>query len=379
MDARRLSSRKLNDPAQDERYMAAALSLGRRGLGLCAPNPAVGALIVKDGIVVGRGVTSSGGRPHAERNAIDQAGVLAQGATIYVTLEPCAHQGRGAPCANAIVEAGIARVVSAMQDPDPRTAGLGHAMLRQAGIEVIVGVGSEEARRAHLGHILRVNLGRPALTLKLAQTADGFAAGARNDPRLAITGEAANARVQILRAMHDAIMIGVGTALGDDPLLTVRFPGAEAKPLRVVLDPMLWLPPRSRLGATARQYPTLVIASRGAPAERIAALEAVGVEIAETDTDGAGRLDLAAGLRLLAQRGITRVFSEGGPTVGSALIAAGLADEVLIFTAPKPLGRPGAPALDQAARSKLGDRSLYRFGDTAHFGVDELRLYERLF
>jgi diaminohydroxyphosphoribosylaminopyrimidine deaminase/5-amino-6-(5-phosphoribosylamino)uracil reductase len=369
----------LSDPVQDERFMAAVLSLGRRSLGLCAPNPAVGALIVKEGIVVGRGATSPGGRPHAERNAIDQAGVLAKGATIYVTLEPCAHQGRGAPCASAIVEAGLARVVSAMEDPDPRTAGGGHALLRQAGIEVTVGVGAEGARRAHLGHIVRVAQGRPAVTLKLAQTADGYAAGARNDPRLAITGEAANMRVQILRAMHDAIMIGIGTALGDDPLLTVRFPGAEAKPLRVVIDPLLRLPPRSRLGATAGQYPTLVIAGRSAPAERAAALEAIGVEIVETETDGAGRLDLAAALRVLALRGITRVFSEGGPTVGSALIAAGLADETLIFTAPKPLGRPGTPALDQIARSTLNDSSLYRRGATAHFGVDELRLYERLF
>jgi diaminohydroxyphosphoribosylaminopyrimidine deaminase/5-amino-6-(5-phosphoribosylamino)uracil reductase len=294
-------------------------------------------------------------------------------------LEPCAHQGRGAPCARAIVEAGIARVVSAMQDPDPRTAGEGHALLRQAGIEVVVGVGSQEARRAHLGHILRLTHRRPAVTLKLAQTADGFAAGARNDPRLAITGEAANARVQILRAMHDAIMIGIGTALGDDPLLTARFPSAEARPLRVVLDPFLRLSPRSRLGATAGRYPTLVIAGRGAPADQAAALAATGVEIAETETDAAGRLDLAAALRLLAERGITRVFSEGGPTVGSALIAGGFADVALIFTAPKPLGRQGMPALDQTARSKLDDRSLYRLAATAHFGVDDLRSYERIF
>ncbi|HLJ69802.1 MAG TPA: bifunctional diaminohydroxyphosphoribosylaminopyrimidine deaminase/5-amino-6-(5-phosphoribosylamino)uracil reductase RibD, partial [Roseiarcus sp.] len=245
MGARRPPSLKVNDRAAlDERFMAAALALGRRGLGRAAPNPAVGALIVRDGVVVGRGFTAAGGRPHAERSALDQAGHLAKGATIYVTLEPCAHQGRGPPCAAAIVEAGIACVVSAMEDPDPRTAGQGHALLRRAGIEVAVGVGAAAARRDHLGHILRVSQNRPAVTLKLAQTADGFAAGARYDPRLAITGEAANSRVQILRAMHDAIMIGIGTALGDDPLLTVRFPGAEARPLRVVLDPRLSLPPR---------------------------------------------------------------------------------------------------------------------------------------
>jgi diaminohydroxyphosphoribosylaminopyrimidine deaminase/5-amino-6-(5-phosphoribosylamino)uracil reductase len=365
--------------ALDERFMAAALSLGRRGLGRCAPNPAVGALIVRNGIVVGRGFTAPGGRPHAERNAIEQAGVLAKGATFYVTLEPCAHQGRGPPCATAIVEAGVARVVSAMEDPDPRTAGKGHALLREAGVELAIGVGAEAARRAHLGHILRVLDGRPAVTLKLAQTADGFAAGARHDQRLAITGEAANSRVQIMRAMHDAIMIGIGTALEDDPLLTVRLAGAAAEPLRVVLDAQLQLSPRSRLGATARNHPTLAIAGPGALAARAAALAEVGVELAEVEVDATGRLDLSAALRLLALRGVTRVFSEGGPTVGSALIAAGLADETLILTAPKPLARAGLPALDRAARAKLEDGALYRLAGIAHFGVDEMRHYERIF
>ncbi|HLH47709.1 MAG TPA: RibD family protein, partial [Roseiarcus sp.] len=252
-------------------------------------------------------------------------------------------------------------------------------LLRRAGVEVTVGVGAATARRDHLGHILRVRESRPAVTLKLAQTADGFAAGVRYDPRLAITGAAANGRVQILRAMHDAIMIGIGTALGDDPLLTVRFPGAAAKPLRVVLDTHLRLPPRSRLGATARDYPTLVIGGPAAPAERAAALAEVGVEVAQIGADAAGRLDLDAALRLLAQRGVARVFSEGGPTIGSALIAAGLVDEALLFTAPKPLGRPGLPALDQAARARLDDRSLYSLAATAHFGADEMRRYERLF
>jgi diaminohydroxyphosphoribosylaminopyrimidine deaminase/5-amino-6-(5-phosphoribosylamino)uracil reductase len=363
---------------QDERFMTAALAFGRRNLGLVAPNPAVGALIVKDGIVVGRGVTSSGGRPHAERNAIDEAGGQARGATLYVTLEPCAHQGRGPPCAGAIVDAGLSRVVSAMEDPDPRTAGQGHARLRQAGIEVSVGVGERLAQRAHIGHILRVRAGRPAVTLKLARTADGYAAGARHDPRLAITGEAANGRVQILRGMHEAIMIGIGTALGDDPLLTVRYPGAKAKPLRVVLDARLRLPLRSRLGATAPDYSTLVIASHAAPAENAAALEQLGVEVARIEADQAGRLDLGAALSLLAERGVSRVFSEGGPTVGSALIARGLADEVLLFTALKPLGRPGLPALDASALANLEDRALYATPEIAHLGVDEMRAYERL-
>jgi diaminohydroxyphosphoribosylaminopyrimidine deaminase/5-amino-6-(5-phosphoribosylamino)uracil reductase len=367
-----------NLAAHDERFMQAALSFGRRSLGLCAPNPAVGALIVQDGMVVGRGVTSPGGRPHAERNAIDEAGALAKGATLYVTLEPCAHQGRGPACAGAVVEAGIARVVSAMEDPDPRTAGQGHAQLRQAGIEVIVGVCEQAARRAHLGHVLRVTERRPAVTLKLARTADGYAAGARHDPRLAITGEAANARVQIMRSMHEVIMIGIGTALGDDPLLTVRFPGAVAKPLRVVLDAHLRLPLRSRLGATARDYPTLVIAGPTAPAANAEALERLGVEIARVEADGVGRVDLASALHLLAKRGVSRVFSEGGPSIASALIAGGLADEVVLLTALKPLGRPGLPALNGKALETLEDRALYSAPFSAHFGMDELWRYERL-
>jgi diaminohydroxyphosphoribosylaminopyrimidine deaminase / 5-amino-6-(5-phosphoribosylamino)uracil reductase len=367
-----------NFAREDERFIAAALSLGRRNLGLTAPNPTVGALIVKDGIVIGRGVTSPGGRPHAERNAIDEAGARAKGATLYVTLEPCAHQGRGSPCAQAIIEAGLSRVVAAMEDPDPRTAGQGHAQLRQAGIEVAVGVGERHARRAHIGHILRVTAGRPAVTLKLARTADGYAAGARHDPRLAITGEAANGGVQIMRGMHEAIMIGIGTALGDDPLLTVRYPGAVAKPLRVVLDARLRLPARSRLGATAREYPTLVITGHAAPAENAAALERLGVEVARIEADEAGRLDLKAALSLLAARGVSKVFSEGGPAVGSALIARDLADEVLLFTALKPLGRPGLAALDAAALAKLDDRALYATPEIAHFGMDEMRAYERL-
>ncbi|WP_246731552.1 bifunctional diaminohydroxyphosphoribosylaminopyrimidine deaminase/5-amino-6-(5-phosphoribosylamino)uracil reductase RibD [Methylocapsa sp. S129] len=365
--------------AEDERFMAAALALGRRNLGVCAPSPSVGALIVRDGVLVGRGVTSKGGRPHAERNAIDQAGPAAAGATLYVTLEPCFHQGRGPPCAQAVAAAGIARVVSAIEDPDERVAGRGHALLREAGVEVVVGIGARAARRDHCGHILRVTQGRPMVTLKLARTADGYAAGDEHDPRLAITGEAANLRVQVMRAMHDAIMVGAGTALGDDPLLTVRLPGAEAfRPLRVVLDARLRLSPRSRLGATARDFPTLAIATDAAPAERAAALEAVGVSVERVAADREGHVDLGAALRALGRRGVTRVFSEGGPGVGSALIAQGLADEVILFTAQKPLGRTGLPALDRFALSALDDRACYAEAEIAHFGSDEMRDFQRL-
>jgi len=363
---------------EDERWMAAALRYGRRSLGLTAPNPSVGALIVRGGVVVGRGVTAPGGRPHAERLALDEAGAAARGATLYVTLEPCSHFGATPPCAEAIVKARIARVVCALEDPDSRVAGSGLAALRAADIELSVGPGAEAARRDHRGHILRVTEGRPMVTLKLARTADGFAAGDEHDARLAITGEAANLRVQVMRSLHDAIMVGIGTARDDDPLLTVRLPGVEARPLRVILDSRLELPLQSRLGATAREFPTLAIATRAAAAEREAALTAKGVEVARVDPDASGRVDLNAALRLLARRGLTRVFSEGGPRVGARLIALGLADEVVLLTALKPLGRPGLPALDAPAYAVLNDRARYREIETAVYGADTLRRLERL-
>jgi diaminohydroxyphosphoribosylaminopyrimidine deaminase/5-amino-6-(5-phosphoribosylamino)uracil reductase len=351
---------------RDARFMDAALALGRRNLGLTAPNPSVGAIIVREGRVVGAGATAPGGRPHAE------AGDEARGATVYVTLEPCSHHGVTPPCAEALIAAGVARVVCAIEDPDARVAGRGVAMLRAAGIEVLVGVGAQAAREDHGGHILRVTEGRPMVTLKISRTADGFAAGDEHDPRLNITGEIANRRTQTFRAQHEAIMIGIGTALGDDPLLTLRQNGLDQKPLRVVLDSQLRLPPDSRLCATAETYPTLVVTTPEASAEREAELRARGVEV-----ERVGGGDLREALRLLARRGITRVFSEGGPTIGSALIREGLADEVLLLTAEKPLGRPGRPALAADALARLDDLSLYVEGPGAVYGPDALRRWER--
>jgi diaminohydroxyphosphoribosylaminopyrimidine deaminase/5-amino-6-(5-phosphoribosylamino)uracil reductase len=365
--------------ADDTDFMAAALALGRRALGRGSPNPAVGAVVVRDGIIVGRGWTKPGGRPHAETEALADAGAATRGATLYVGLEPCSHQGKTPPCADAIIAAGIARVVSALEDPDPRVAGRGHARLAAAGIEVVTGIGAEEARRANLGHILRVTEGRPMVTLKLAETADGFAAGGEHDKRLAITGAAANARVHVMRAMHDAIMIGIGTARADDPLMTVRLPGMEdIKPLRVVLDYRLELSPRSRLATTARDYPTLVIAAEDAPLDAERALAETGIEVTRIPADKSARLELRIALSVLAQRGITRVFSEGGPRVAKALIGAGLADEVVIFTAPKPFGAKGVPVLAAEARRKLEQASHYTPAEDAFAGPDRLRRYLRV-
>ncbi len=247
------SAMRLHDAAaEDARFMALALSLGRRGLGRTWPNPAVGAVIVRDRLIVGRGWTQPGGRPHAEIEALRRAGEAARAATLYVTLEPCSHHGKSPPCADAIVAAGVARVVSALEDPNPQVAGAGHARLRAAGIAVDVGMGAAEARRDHAGHIRRMRDGRPHVMLKLAISADGKA-GAPGRRPLAITGERVRDRVHLLRAQSDAIMVGIGTALADDPVLTCRLPGMAAySPVRVVLDGALRLPTGSHLVRTAR-------------------------------------------------------------------------------------------------------------------------------
>ena len=362
---------------EDERWMQAALAFGRRSLGLAAPNPSVGALLLDNGIVVGRGVTGQGGRPHAERRALDEAGEAARGATLYVTLEPCSHHGVTPPCAEAVVAAGVSRVVCALGDPDPRVAGRGLGLLRNAGVEVLLGPGAAAARRDHRGHILRVTRGRPMVTLKLARTADGFAAGDEHDLRLAITGQTANLRVQVMRSMHDAIMVGVGTAIADDPLLTVRLPGVDHRPLRVVLDSQLRLPPSSRLCATAGDYPTVVLTTPAASSDRASVLKAHGVEVARVGAESDLQLGLDAALGWLGQRGITRVFSEGGPTVAARLIREGLADEVVLLTAIKPLGRPGLPALPPEAYARLEDASRYAECEGADYGTDKMRRWER--
>ena len=254
------------DNAEDSRFMRLALALGRRGLGRTWPNPAVGAVVVKDGVIIGRGWTQPGGRPHAETEALAHAGDAARGATLYVTLEPCSHHGKTPPCADAIITASVARVVSALVDPNPEVAGAGHWRMAEAGVVVEVGIGAEEARRAHAGHIRRVQDGRPHVTLKLAVSADEKVALAGRKPAR-ITGEAAAAHVHLMRAMNDAVLTGIGTVLSDDPLLTCRLPGmGERSPVRVVLDTMLRLPLGGRLAHSARQAPLWVMAGEGARA-----------------------------------------------------------------------------------------------------------------
>ena len=366
------------DSEQDAAFMAAALAIGRRRLGETGDNPAVGALVVRDGVAIAQGFTERGGRPHAEVMALQSAGEAARGATLYVTLEPCSHHGRSPPCAEAVIAAGVVRVVSAMEDPNPQVAGHGHALLRDAGIDVVVGIGEAEARRVHRGHILRVTQSRPLVTLKLAETHDGFSAGSEHDPRLAITAAAANGLTHMLRATHDAIMVGIGTVRGDDPVMTVRLPGLEdRKPVRVALDTQFALPPTSRLGTTARETPVLAIGGEGASIERQEALDAIGIATSRVAVAHDGHIDVLAALNLLALRGHMRVFSEGGPAVAAALIAQNLADEVILFTAAKPLGRAGVPSLSSTTRATLDDPARYDLVEDTMIGPDRMRRYER--
>jgi diaminohydroxyphosphoribosylaminopyrimidine deaminase / 5-amino-6-(5-phosphoribosylamino)uracil reductase len=357
----------------DLRFMNLALALGRRGLGRTWPNPAVGAVIVKDGVIVGRGWTQPGGRPHAEVEALRRAGAAARGATLYVTLEPCSHYGKSPPCADAIVAARIARVVSALEDPNPEVAGRGHARLRAAGIAVEIGVGAAQARRDHAGHIRRMQDGRPHVALKLAVSADGKVAGAGRRP-LPITGVEARERVHLIRAQSDAILVGIGTALADDPMLTCRLPGmARYSPVRVVLDSALRLPLESRLVKSAQQVPVWLIAGLAAPPSAEERLQAQGVEVARVAATN-GRLDLAAVLKLLAGRGVTRLLVEGGPTLAAALLAADRVDEAMLFVSPKSVGADGIDAFDRPAAAALSRLAL---AETEQIGPDRLDIYQR--
>jgi diaminohydroxyphosphoribosylaminopyrimidine deaminase / 5-amino-6-(5-phosphoribosylamino)uracil reductase len=334
-----------NDKEDDARFMALAFTLGRRNLGRTWPNPAVGAVIVKDGVILGRGWTQSGGRPHAEVEALRQAKKTAQGATIYVTLEPCSHQGKTPPCADAIIKAGITRVVSALEDPNPEVAGKGHARLREKGIAVDVGLGADEARRVHAGHIMRVTNGRPFVTLKLAVSADGKAGLAGRKPA-AITGDAAWVRVFQMRAAHDAILVGIGTVLSDNPQLTCRLPGMfERSPVRVVLDASLKLPLATSVVATVRDTPTWVFTSnKPSPiAEEI--LQQKGCKVFRV-ADVDGQLNLAEVLNVLAGEGITRLMVEGGPKIAGAIAAAGLVDELALLHGEKNIGADGIEPLE---------------------------------
>ena len=342
----------------DAVHMRHALRLARRGLGNVAPNPAVGCVIVADDVVVGRGWTQRGGRPHAETMALMQAGARARGATAYVTLEPCAHHGQTPPCARALIDAGLARVAIAALDPDPRVCGRGRIMLEKAGIAVSTGLCEEEARFLNAGFLLRIEAGRPLVTLKLATSLDGRIA-THNGHSKWITGERTRAYVHMLRATHDAILTGIGTVLADDPDLGCRLAGLEDRtPLRVVLDSHLRLPLTSRLVRTARERPLLVFCRDDAEKLRRKALEDCGVEVRPLPPGEGGYVPVAGVLKVLAEKGMTRLLVEAGGHVAASFLRARLVDRLEWHRAALIIGGDGRSAveaygidaLDQAAR-----------------------------
>ncbi|HEU0216689.1 MAG TPA: bifunctional diaminohydroxyphosphoribosylaminopyrimidine deaminase/5-amino-6-(5-phosphoribosylamino)uracil reductase RibD [Stellaceae bacterium] len=357
--------------------MRAALALARRGLGTTWPNPAVGCVIVKDGRVLGRGWTQRGGRPHAETEALARAGAAARGATAYVSLEPCSHHGKTPPCAEALITAGIARVVSAVEDPDPRVSGRGLARLREAGIAVDTGVCETEAAELNAGFFTRVRHGRPLVTLKLATSLDGRIATASGESRW-ITGPAARERTHLLRATHDAVLVGTGTALADDPELTCRLPGLEDRsPGRIVLDRQLRLPATMRLFSNTGQAPAWVITHASSDPARRAELAGHGVKMIAAKTDDAGKIDLSALLRQLGDEGLTRLLVEGGGQVAAALLRQGLVDRLVWMRAPLTIGGDGLPAVAVLGLERLAAAPRFTLVSSETAGGDVIDTHRR--
>lgn len=340
--------------AFDVQMMRWALELAIGGRGRTSPNPMVGAVVVKDGAIVGEGYHPYVGGPHAEVVALDAAGEGAKGASIYVTLEPCCHTGRTPPCTDAVLRAGIARLIAAVEDPNPAVSGQGFARLQEAGIAVEVGVCEAEARALNAAFFTWVTQGRPLGILKAGMSLDGRIATRTGDARW-ITGEAARRRVHQMRTEVDAILVGAETALRDDPLLTARDVDAPRQPLRVVADSRARLPLTHQLVRTAREVPTLVATTAATPADRIAALQGAGVEILTLEGPGP-RVDLRALAEALAKRDVTSLLIEGGGTLHGAALEAGIVDRVALFVAPLLLGGTDAvPLLGGAGAATLSE------------------------
>jgi diaminohydroxyphosphoribosylaminopyrimidine deaminase / 5-amino-6-(5-phosphoribosylamino)uracil reductase len=367
------------DSPRDRRFdldaMRAALALARRGLGTVWPNPAVGCVIVNDGGVVGRGWTQPGGRPHGETEALRRAGEAARGAIAYVSLEPCCHWGQTPPCVDALIAAGVRRVVVALEDPDPRVAGEGLRRLRAAGLDVEVGLYAEEAAEVNAGFLSRLQLGRPLVTFKLATSLDGRIAIANGESQW-ITGPPARERAHALRASHDAIMVGTGTVVADDPQLTCRLPGLDHRsPVRVVIDRHLRIPPTARIIADAHRVPTWVLTFRSADRGRRARFLANRVTLIDVDDDGEGQIDLAAALRALGARGITRLLVEGGARLAAAFFRARLIDRVVWAHAPLVIGGEGIPAIAGLDLAALADAPAFERLSTQTIGDDVLTTF----
>ena len=355
--------------------MSLALMLGRRGQGRTWPNPAVGCVVVRDGRIVGRGWTADGGRPHAETQALQQAGEAARGATAYVTLEPCAHHGKTPPCAEALVRAGVSRVVAAMEDSDPRVAGEGFAILQKAGIEVTVGVLAEEAARDLDGFLLRIEHGRPHLTLKLANSFDGRIATATGESQW-ITGPEARRHVHSLRARHDAVMVGAGTARVDDPSLTVRDLGVTRQPVRVVVSRRLDLPMMSKLARTAQETPVWLCHGPDADPALSDAWLGIGATLIPCGLTGR-QLDVRSVLQELGAQGLTRVFCEGGGGLAASLLAADLVDELVGYSAGMTIGAEGLPAIGALGLSRLSEAPRFKLIECRALGADVMHRWVR--
>ena len=352
----------------DTYYMQNALALARRGLGRTWPNPSVGCVVVsKEGRVVGRGVTGDGGRPHAETRALAQAGIEARAGCVYVSFEPCAHQGKTPPCTDSLIASGVKRVIAACKDPDPRVAGKGIGQLREAGIEVVLGVLEDQALALNRGFILRVTENRPLVTLKSATSSDGKIAKAAG-VRTQITGELSMIRTQLERSRHDAILVGIGTALADDPLLTTRLPGHSHDIVRVVLDSDLRISEDSQLVQTASDYPLWVIYKEGDGG----VLEKAGAQLFQAETK-----NLKEVLGILAQEGITRLLVEGGAKINAAFLEAGFCDRFLHFQAPMEIGEDGVDALEGYNIIDLEQDFGLKKCKTEALGEDLLEIYSR--
>jgi diaminohydroxyphosphoribosylaminopyrimidine deaminase/5-amino-6-(5-phosphoribosylamino)uracil reductase len=361
--------------AEDHCYMARAIRLAERGLYTTHPNPRVGCVLVRDGVIVGEGFHRRAGEPHAERNALAEAGERARGATAYVTLEPCCHHGRTPPCSDGLIEARVARVVVAMTDPNPRVAGQGIAQLQAAGIRVDQGVMTAQAQALNPGFIARMSRGRPFVRCKLAMSLDGRTAMASGESKW-ITGEAARLDVQRLRARSDAIITGIGTVRADDPSMNVRLSAAELpgvasddylpQPLRVVLDPDLQMSPAARM--LSLPGPTLVVSMTDDESRR-RALEAAGAEVIQLPRRGLG-IDLERLMESLAQRGINEVLIESGPTLAGAAVAAGVVDQLTIYAAPILMGSDARGLLNLPALTEMKHRIDLEIEDLRMVGAD---------
>ncbi len=354
--------------------MRAAIALARRGLGETAPNPSVGCVIVKDDAVIARARTAAGGRPHAEAEALRIAGPAARGATAYVSLEPCSHHGKTPPCANALVAAGIARAVIGARDPNPIVNGEGIQILRNAGIEVTENVLNAEASAAISGFAMVQTAGRPLLRLKLASTLDGKIATRALQSQW-LTGQAARRAAHAMRGRHDAILVGVGTVLADDPELTCRIDGFRSAPLvRIIIDSHLRTPLLSKLVSSAVETPVWILHRNGADAVRKQALEHAGVRLIEVAGGDAG-VDLAAGLQALAKAGLSRILAEGGASIAAALLRARLVDRLAWFHAPGIIGADGWPAAQAFGVEHLADMPRFRLLAQERWGDDLLSTF----